>query len=422
MELTTANKLSFPNYSEIIYLDELMRAALEQDNTEEFRELTENLKRTERGISSNSMIKRFLTILSLTDSAEKLSAFIDYIHTPFSTSFSETERNDYARPITDAMMISIVREDLETARQLLNDRSNTFVSAVPMYYIMLTKRYSLIPDCLEFMNRDLESSFNDILHRRPFEDELAYVIASAAVHRDSEFLTELFGCGYKLSVLAIAFLTNRPDAFDFLANTWFAYSGRSGEPSEFVRTALSPEYQLNFVLCTALLNGRETVPDLLRKYSLPEKMTAILSSDIRFLETQSDYLGGLKESVKALLDDKLTIVIDDNYTYFALNNSLTEGRDITFDVRHYDDVLGDFLFKTEKLTDFISHNLIVEQSGECSRFVGQVLHLDDDGSLTRLLIKNGVINKDNISNVRKFSEDNMLTSVSSYLEEYINEQ
>lgn len=422
MELTTANKLSFPNYSEIIYLDELMRAALEQDNTEEFRELTENLKRTERGISSNSMIKRFLTILSLTDSAEKLSAFIDYIHTPFSTSFSETERNDYARPITDAMMISIVREDLETARQLLNDRSNTFVSAVPMYYIMLTKRYSLIPDCLEFMNRDLESSFNDILHRRPFEDELAYVIASAAVHRDSEFLTELFGCGYKLSVLAIAFLTNRPDAFDFLANTWFAYSGRSGEPSEFVRTALSPEYQLNFVLCTALLNGKETVPDLLRKYSLPEKMTAILSSDIRFLETQSDYPSGLKESVKALLDDKLTVVIDDNYTYFALNNSLTEGRDITFDVRHYDDVLGDFLFKTEKLTDLISHKLIVEQSEECSRFVGQVLHLDDDGSLTRLLIKNGVINKDNISSVRKFSEDNMLTSVSSYLEEYINEQ
>ncbi|MBQ5333322.1 MAG: hypothetical protein J6K92_08705, partial [Oscillospiraceae bacterium] len=155
MELTTDNKLSFPNYSEIIYIDELMRAALEQDNTEEFRELTESLKRSERGISSNSMIKRFLTILSLTDSAEKLSAFIDYIHTPFSYAFGETNRNDYARPITDAMMISIVREDHETARQLLNDRSNTFVSAVPMYYIMLTKCYSLIPDCLEFMNRDL---------------------------------------------------------------------------------------------------------------------------------------------------------------------------------------------------------------------------------------------------------------------------
>lgn len=424
MTFTTDNKLRFPSYSEIIYLDELMRAALEQDNTEEFRELTESLKRSERGIASNSMIKRFLTVMSLTNSAEKLSAFIDYINTPFSSAFGETERNDYARPINDAMMISIVREDHETARHLLNDPGNSFVSAVPMYYIMLTKRYSLIPDCLEFIKRNLESPFYDSFHRRPFEDELAYVIASAAVHRDSEFLTRLFENGYKPSVLAIAFLTNRPDSFEFLANTYFAYLGKAGEPSEFVRTIFTPEYQLNFVICTALLNGRDNIKELLSQYSLPEKATAILSSDIRFLEAQLyDESGSLKESVKALLNHELTIVIDDNYTYFALNNGITKGHDVTFDMRHYNNNFDDVLFRMgDLLPDLLSHKLIFEPSKECPRFIQAVLKFDSNGSDTRLMIENGVINKDNISSAKKFAEDNDLTAVLPTLEQYLNEQ
>lgn len=421
MAVNTDNKLSFPSYTEIIYIDELMRAALEQDNTEEFRELTESLKRSERGIASNSMIKRFLTVMSLTNSAEKLSAFIDYINTPFSSAYGETERNDYARPINDAMMISIVREDHETARQLLNDPGNSFVSAVPMYYIMLTKRYSLIPDCLEFIKRNLESPFYDSFHRRPFEDELAYVIASAAVHRDSEFLTRLFENGYKPSVLAIAFLTNRPDSFEFLADTYFAYLGKAGEPSEFVRTIFTPEYQLNFVICTALLNGRDNIKELLSQYSLPEKATAILSSDIRFLETQLyDESGSLKESVKALLNHELTIVIDDNYTYFALNNGITKGHDITFDMRHYNNNFDDVLFRMgDLLPDLLSHKLIFEPSKECPRFIQAVLKFDSNGSDTRLMIENGVINKDNISSAKKFAEDNDLTAVLPTLEQYL---
>lgn len=425
MAVNTDNKLSFPSYTEIIYIDELMRAALGQDNTEEFCGLTESLKTSRTGITSIKIKKRFLTVISLTNSAEKLSAFLEYTKEPyFGPDVYDDSRTDYSRPMIDSLVISIVRNDLETARQLLGDRSNTCMSAVPMYYIMLTKNYSLIPDCLEFINRSLGSPFYDSFHKRPFEDELAYVIASAAVHREEEFLTRLFENGYKPSVLAAAFLTNRPDSFDFLANTYFAYLGKEGKPSEFVRTVFTPEYQLNFVLCTALLSGRDNIKELLSQYSLPEKATAILSSDIRFFENHLyDEIVGIKESVKEILEHELIIVIDDNYSFFALHNKLTEGCDITFDVRCCDDIFGDFLFRfgTDELTELLSHKLIVEQSEECPQFFKQVLK-SDDSSITRLLIKKGVINKDNISSTKKYAEDNKLTAVLTELEQYLNEQ
>lgn len=425
MTFNINNKLSFPSYSEIIYLDELIRAALMQDNTEEFCGLTENLKTSKRSILSNKIKKQLLTVISLTDSPEKLSAFFDYTQkTDFSLDACFDSRTDYSRPIIDSLIISIVRNDLETARQLLSDRSNTFMYAVPMYYIMLTKNYSLIPDCLECIKRSLESPFYDAFHKRPFEDELAYVIASAAVHRDSEFLTRLFENGYEPSVLAAAFLTNRPDSFDFLANTYFAYIGKSEKPSEFVRTIFTPEYQLNFVLCTALLSGRDNIKELLSQYSLPEKATAILSSDIRFLEGQQYYKSGsIKESVKSILDNELTIVIDDNYTYFALYNSITEGHNITLDLRHYNNNFDDVLFRMGTLLpDLVSHKLIFEQSEECPRFIREVLKYDSSGSYTRLFIENGVINNDNISAVKKYAEENDLTAPSAALKEYLNEQ
>ena len=418
MDITSDNIISFPSYSEIVYIDVLMRAALEQNNTQDFRELIENLKRTERGIASNSMIKQFLTVLSMTNSTEKLSVFLDYIHTPFRSSFSKEERNDYARPITDAMVISIISNDLKTARQLLNDRNNTFLSATPMYFVMLTKNYSLIPDCLEFINRNMQSHFFDSMSRLTFFDELSYVVASAAVHRDSEFLTELFGCGYKPSALAIAFLTNRPESFDFLLSTYLAFTGKQGSPSDFIRTALSPEDQLNFVLCEHLLHSNETLPELMQKYGLPKKFTAILSSDIQFLESRSACCEAFKKSIKAHLSHKLTVVIDDNYVYFALHSFLPKSCDITLDVRKYDS----YLFDTYDLDSILSHKLIVEPTQECCPFVKHVLTIDTDGSMTRLLTKNGGIHEHNISNAIKIVKELGNSAALAVLEEYKNEQ
>lgn len=412
----------YPAYPKIMYLDELMRAALEQDNTEDFIEMLENLKRSERGISSAAITNRFLIVLSLTDSDEKLAAFLEYKERPYFTNYQIPENNNaYARPIIEAMIIAIVRNDLETAKQLLHDPGNTFISAIPLYYVMLTKQYSLIPDCIEFLKRNGEWLFSKTFSSSQQTDELAYIIASAATHRDSEFLTRLFENGCTVSAFAMALTANYPDAFSFLADTFYAYTGITGTTKEFVRTALTPEYQLNFLIFLALINGKDTLDGLAQQYYLTEKINSVLSSSLQLVENiRTAFFGDFKASVNAILDRKLTVVIDDNSILFALNSSLVEEREITYDVQNYDNAFDDLISDHNSLTRLISHKLIFEPSEECPKFLQEILALDNDGSIVHQLIKSGTINKDNILIIKDYADKKNFTSTSKTLGEYIN--
>lgn len=420
MTFSTYGNFPYPDFSKIMHLDELMRAALEQNNTEAFIKMLENLKRDRIGTLSSTITRRILILLTLTDSDEKLTAFLEYKGRPFFNSYNMTDGNDYARPIIEAMIIAIVGNDPDTFRQLLNDRRNTFITAIPLYYVMLTKQYSLIPDCLEYLKRSQESLFYKAFSSKQEAEELDYIIASAAIHRDRAFLTRLFENGCTLSAFSMALTAKYPDAFSFLADTYYACTGITGTEKEFVRTALTPEYQLHFLVCLAFLSDKDTLTELSQQYSIPKKISSVLSSTLQLVEnTRTDSFYYLTAAVNEILDHELTVVIDDNY-YYAIYSSLIKEREITCDVQHYENAFDDFFSNHIPLTDFISHKLIFETSGECPKFLQEILILDNDGSLVRQMLDSGTINKDNILTIKEYADKKRFTSVSAVLNEYIN--
>lgn len=398
-------------FSEFVLMDKAIRAAAGDCTADEFRSILEQMYENEpqmidtRSIDTSCCEFVMELILSVLRKNDKLKVFY------------EMKRMVYDESGRFSFLISCLKNDDVAAEYIIKNavcyldtqQKNYFVH--PLYFLMLTGKYHLIPAVLEqtaplcsrklVLDGDEKSKDIDMKY---FGCNGEFIAVSAAYFEDKEFLSVLIDRGLSINdYLALQFILE-PRAFEFITSNFFKKMGLDKPVSiyEYIKKRFSTEEILS--LAIRLQDMSDEAFDCFIEELSPLKKTDKLSGFViqQYYRASLDSKANRElDLLRASVEKKLTVVASgSDFMIYNSAERIFPDTGITYDLTSID---WDGYFtpcSNKELKDILKRNVIFASSYVIS-FAKECLARNQK-ELTRLLIKKGFINKDNYEEALEF--------------------
>lgn len=389
------------DFSDYFDHDRAIRAAIGDCPAEKFREILRDLYSFDEHFDvymtdcycySNTVIK---LILSSRGQHEKLKVFYEVIRERISQLGS-------TKPIEYALLIGCLNNDDETAEYIIREQlyyldfHKDIYFIEPFYFLMITGKYELIPAAMERLRSCPKASGVSEIDFGQHTD----TVASAAYFGDNKFLRAWFEGGYQIDKALILRLYPYPEAIEFIIREFYDKFGFDKPVGiyEFIKGCLNADEILDLAYDIKVRYGEECFHQFAEDMRPMEK-AHIIHGDTLWRYTMPTPQANTSSTVlflREFLDEKVTVVMQDNAAFPLLFEAkrLLEGHSITYDMTNYSDNYFIWNISTSEWTDLLKTcDFIFPESG----YVDMLYPILQKNSkaLTRILIKKGIINKDN---------------------------
>lgn len=396
------------NFSEYICQDRAIRAAIGDCSAEEFRKaLTDVYKKNEEPSEDNTGFEfpknnsRCDTLIGLILSSLRLH---DKLRVYYEVRREAEFHANHIEPAEYALLVSCLNNDDISAEYIIRNEldfselGNGVYLFEPMYFLMITGKYNLIPAVVERYNETCFPFGNYSLSN--MSGRFAYEAASAAFFRDRELLAVLFDLGFCLNDALIIQLFPYPDAMGYIINNFYDKLG-SDKPVdifELIKRKFHTEGILDLALQIRLSYGT----DAFKRFTAglePMKKTAVLhSSTIRRYSPSFGFPEMTEEVIflKGSAEKELTVVMDacDDSVIFYDVEKILDGHSVIYDLTDCDGKDIFWMLSNSELKDLLTKKNMIFSRSEISDAVLAILGRNSR-QLTELLIRKGIINKDN---------------------------
>lgn len=392
-------------FGDFIRQEKVIRAAISGCSADEFRnaltdmyneEMVNGYYFDENIICCNWVVSLILSVLRRQD---KLTAFYevqkelkigtDTIPSANYSFFVSLLEND------DEFAEYIIRNELESS-----DFREMWYFVNPLYLLMLTGKYHLLKialdRCIEVCNKERCTAETD----KPFYGEsMSFVVASAAYFGDREFLTLLFDSGYRMDEDIVVQLYSEPDAMEFLIENYRHRTGADKPLSVcgFVRENYTTQQKLEMGLQILTCYGQEKFERFLEELSPMEKVHILDNNAVMpYITVEWSSADKGKLFLNSLAEKELTVIMHeyDIMDIYDIEKVFSE-HSLTYELE-YDDDFFEFL-SNRALKNILTKNFIFKPSlngGILQRILSR-----NNRQLTKVLIKNGMINRDNYEEI-----------------------
>lgn len=419
-------------FSEYIWQDKVIRAAVGDCSADEFRKAMTEMYEKETEMAQlwsinvgccELMVSLILSVLSRKD---KLKAFYE-VKRNATNSVGNAEYAKYS------LLISCLNNDDEAAEYIIenalcySDIDSSLYFTHPLYILMLTGKYSLIPAVLKKSNElcfseflyDVDESKRDDMTFRFFGTAPVYSIASAAYFGDREFLKAMFDNGYSIDGDIVENLYFEPAAMEFIIRNFYDKMGLDKPMGicDFVKEKFGAEDILKMAIKISSMYGDEAFADF-REELRPMKKTNVISSDIislycpPYLWQDSDRETDL---MRESAEKELTVSLSrgENRVPFYDAERIFSDNSITYDMTNITDERFFRLLSNKDLKATLMRNVIFDKSSVDS-VVKEILNRNNK-QLTRLLLGKEMINKDNYEEILDYAASQKLLNVLAVL-------
>lgn len=400
------------NFCEFIGQDRAIRAAIGGCSADEFRKALTDMYNAEK--AAKPYWEPYICccelevslILSVLCRHEKLKAFYEVQRT-FDIQSDTPEHAKYS------LLVSCLLNDDESAEYIIrneldfSDFSQDWYLVNPLYFLMITGKYRLLDialdRCCEIFGKmpSFDTDESDMFINREFPaNSLPFIAASAAYFGDRDFLAVLFDKGYRMDEDIIVQLYPEPAAMELIIGNFYDKIGMDKPVSiyEFIREKFSTKKILRMALQICQIYDSNACERFIEKVSPIKKIDVL---DDYTIMMYSSYVWQDTDKGKLFLNDlaekELTVTLDDhNFLDFYEIEGVFTDHSITFDLSYCN--IG--IFKTlsvKQLKDILMRNVIFCQSDIDS--IRQAVLDRNSKQLTKLLIGQGMINKDNYEEV-----------------------
>lgn len=401
------------NFNEYVWQDKAIRAAAGDCTADEFRNILEQMYENEpemidtlqKDVSCcEFMVELILSVQRKTDKLKvfyevKRSAWLDMVYNE-SGIFS--------------LLISCLKNDDEAAEYIIknamcrSDLEHEYYFVHPLYFLMITEKYHLVPAVLKKSVQLYSQKFE--LYEDKIEKDIdmkffgcngEFIAVSAAYFEDKQFLTALFDSGLSINDYMAIQLILEPCAFEFIANNFFDKLGLDKPVSiyEFIKERFSTEKILSLAMRLP-----DDAFDSFTEELIPLKKTDKLCDFIvaQYYRVSLDSKTNNElDFIRGSVDKKLTIVVrGEGQVIYTWAESIFADSSITYDLTSLNRDVYFSQFSNRELNDILKRNVIFA-SAYVIFFVKLCLGRNQK-KLTRLLIKKGLINKDNYEEALEF--------------------
>lgn len=392
-------------FGDFIRQEKVIRAAISGCSADEFRnaltdmyneEMVNGYYFDENIICCNWVVS---LILSVTGQQDKLTAFYeaqkkvkigtDTIPSANYSFFVSLLEND------DEFAEYIIRNELESS-----DFREMWYFVNPLYLLMLTGKYHLLKialdRCIEVCNKEKCTAETD----EPFYGEsMSFVVASAAYFGDREFLTLLFDSGYRMDEDIVVQLYSEPDAMEFLIENYRHRTGADKPLSVcgFVRGNYTTQQKLEMGLQILPCYGQEKFERFLEELSPMEKVHILDNNAVMpYITVEWSSADKGKLFLNSLAEKELTVIMHeyDIMDIYDIEKVFSD-HSLTYELE-YDDDFFEFL-SNRALKNILTKNFIFKPS--LNGGILQTILSRNNRQLTKVLIKNGMINRDNYEEI-----------------------
>lgn len=392
-------------FGDFIRQEKVIRAAISGCSADEFRnaltdmyneEMVNGYYFDENIICCNWVVS---LILSVTGQQDKLTAFYeaqkkvkigtDTIPSANYSFFVSLLEND------DEFAEYIIRNELESS-----DFREMWYFVNPLYLLMLTGKYHLLKialdRCIEVCNKEKCTAETD----EPFYGEsMSFVVASAAYFGDREFLTLLFDSGYRMDEDIVVQLYSEPDAMEFLIENYRHRTGADKPLSVcgFVRENYTTQQKLEMGLQILSCYGQEKFERFLEELSPMEKVHILDNNTVMpYITVEWSSADKGKLFLNSLAEKELTVIMHeyDIMDIYDIEKVFSD-HSLTYELE-YDDDFFEFL-SNRALKNILTKNFIFKPS--LNGGILQTILSRNNRQLTKVLIKNGMINRDNYEEI-----------------------
>lgn len=392
-------------FGDFIRQEKVIRAAISGCSADEFRNALTDMYNEEMVngyyldvniVCCNWVVSLILSVLRRQD---KLTAFYeaqkelkigtDTIPSANYSFFVSLLEND------DEFAEYIIRNELESS-----DFREMWYFVNPLYLLMLTGKYHLLKialdRCIEVCNKERCTAETD----KPFYGEsMSFVVASAAYFGDREFLTLLFDSGYRMDEDIVVQLYSEPDAMEFLIENYRHRTGADKPLSVcgFVRENYTTQQKLEMGLQILTCYGQEKFERFLEELSPMEKVHILDNNAVMpYITVEWSSADKGKLFLNSLAEKELTVIMHeyDIMDIYDIEKVFSD-HSLTYELE-YDDDFFEFLSNRE-LKNILTRNFIFKPS--LNGGIVQTILSRNNRQLTKVLIKNGMINRDNYEEI-----------------------
>lgn len=393
-------------FGDFIRQDRIVRAAIGGCSADEFGKFLTDMYSEEEKLSGYYFDENIICcnwvvslILSVTGQQDKLTAFYeaqkkvkigtDTIPSANYSFFVSLLEND------DEFAEYIIRNELESS-----DFREMWYFVNPLYLLMLTGKYHLLKialdRCIEVCNKEKCTAETD----EPFYGEsMSFVVASAAYFGDREFLTLLFDSGYRMDEDIVVQLYSEPDAMEFIIENYLHRTGadKSLSVCGFVRENYTTQQKLEMGLLILHCYGQEKFERFLEELSPMEKVHILDNNTVMpYITVEWSSADKGKLFLNSLAEKELTVIMHeyDIMDIYDIEKVFSD-HSLTYELE-YDDDFFEFL-SNRALKNILTKNFIFKPS--LNGGILQTILSRNNRQLTKVLIKNGMINRDNYEEI-----------------------
>lgn len=362
------------------------------------------------------------------DEREKLRVFIDNYNNSgiYPNSSFIHERDIFLETLT----VSLILGKTAVTRQLLSeylcvDSQFTDIyywidgprpfELVPLYYIMLTKRYDFVPVYMELLKKKSGNCWETESQNREIHTDVDLTFISALLYDEREFVNAMLDSGYRPESYVFAELAAYPEAFDDYRKNYFSYyfpeRKRPPKQKEFLSRLLTENERYKFACLVYEKFGSENADRFFDSIDFPKitSVDALTLINARMRSVTPDFD---ESRLLRLMEDPLRIVLNtlNIFTMVEENIHAFEGREIIYDMRGKEDMLDlNFLsgLPNRSLKLLMKQKLLFDIGDRCPAFLRSVLERNDK-VLTALAVSQGMITQENLSAVIDYLSENHL--------------
>lgn len=413
------NVLDFGKY---ICQDRAIRAAVGECSAEDFRKILRDVYKKKEEPSADWMGLEFPadncrcdTLIGLILSSLRLN---DKLKVYYEVRREAEFHANHIEPAEYTLLVSCLNNDDEAAEYIIRNEldysepDQGLYLFEPLYFLMITGKYHLIPAVLERFH-DTCSPFDNYSSPEMSAIEssrFAYAAASAAFFGDREFLSVLFDFGYRMNDTLIIQLFPYPETMEFIINNFYDKMGLDKPVNiyELIKKKFHTEEILDLALQISMSFGTEAFERFTAGLS-PMKKTAVLHSSTLRRYYPSFGFQDINEKVlflKESAEKELTIVMDvcDDSVLFYDAEKVFEGHSITYDLTSSVEKDIFWMLSNKELKDLLTKRNMIFSRSEIGETVLAILGRNSR-QLTEVLIGKGIINKDNYAEALDYLVD-----------------
>ena len=417
-------------YADYADADKLMRYAFDSNiKASRFGRLLETMRKRDSFEQPNYPL--LIGALTAMGDTEKLRVLMDnYNYSGIHPYYSFVGLRDIIR---EALVISMILGKTAACGQLLSEYLNDGFPIAPvhmggdrcslefrpLYYTMLTKQYDLVDVYMDLLRKKLSNCWCEEAAEEDMHADVDLTFISALLYDEREFVKVMLDGGYRPGSYVFAELAAYPEAFDGYRKKYFSYyfpeRKRPPKQQEFLSRLLTGNERYRFAYLVYDKFGTENADRFFESIDFP-KITAVSSSMLLINRMRGFNLSGEQpldeKCLMKLMDDRLYIIGDmTNVVEMTEENACVfEGKEIIYDIRGHEDQLGlgfPSNITNKMLKQFLKQKLLFDTDDKCSSFLQSVLERNDS-TLTVLAVKQGLITRENFSDVIEFLSENRL--------------